>query len=317
MIARYLVGGLFLLALLTACAKVAKPEVQTIPSATPDISKTLQTDQTRTLKRVVAIARFSNETNYGKGVYLNNENTLGKQAMDIFSAKMANTGKFIMLERADLEFVDKEVEFSGSSQVKVPADYLVIGSITDFGRKNTGEVGMFSRTQKQTAFAKVHIRLINVKTGQIIYGEEGEGEASLEAGTVLGMGAQTGYDSTLNDKAIEAAISKLINNIINNLLNIPWKSYILGESAGSWIISGGKTQGIAIGDEFSVYQKGETVTNPQTNLPIELPGSKVATIRVNGLSGDTADNEMSLCTLVDGKIDPAQTGKYYVQASQK
>jgi len=302
--------------MLMGCATVSKPKIEKISPTTPVISPTLQSSQVRTLKRVVAIARFSNETNYGKGVYLNNENTLGKQAMDIFSAKMANTGKFIMLERADLEFLDKEAEFSGAAKVNIPADYLIIGSITDFGRKNTGKVGVFSRSQKQTAYAKVHIRLVNVKTGQIIYGEEGEGEATSEAGTTLGMGAQAGYDSTLNDKAIEAAISKMINNLMNNLLNSPWKSYILAENEGTWIMAGGKSQGIKEGDLFSVFQKGKTVVNPQTNMPIELPGEKVATIKVIQLSGNTTEDEISLCSLVDGKINSAENGQYYVQEAK-
>jgi curli biogenesis system outer membrane secretion channel CsgG len=303
--------------MIIGCATVSKPVVQNISPQEPAISLALQDNQSRTLKRVVAIARFSNETNYGKGVYLNNDNTLGKQAMDIFSAKMVNTGKFIMLERSDLEYLDKEADFTGKKMTNVASDYLVVGSITDFGRKNTGKVGAFSRSQKQTAYAKVHIRLINVKTGQIVYGEEGAGEAYSEAGTVLGMGAQQGYDTTLNDKAIESAISKLINNIINNLLNDPWKSYVLGESGGKWIIAGGKSQGIKVGDEYSVVQKGDTVINPQNNLPIELPGKNVATLKVIQLLGSTSEDEVSYCELVNGQIVNKDLSQYYVQESVK
>jgi len=314
------VNLLLLIAILVTmfgCATVPKPVVQKINPATPNISPSFNEDQQRTLKRVVAIARFSNETNYGKGVYLNNDNTLGKQAMDIFSTKMVNTGKFIMLERSDLEFLNNEADFSGNKAPDIPADFLVIGSITDFGRKNTGKVGAFSRSQKQTAYAKVHIRLVNVKTGQIIYGEEGSGEAYSEAGTVLGMGAQQGYDTTLNDQAIEAAIGKLINNIINNLLNIPWKSYVLSEVDGFWVIAGGKSQGIKVGDEYQVMQKGTTVINPQTNLPIELPGKNIATIKVVQLLGTSTQDEVSYCELINGKIVESDISKYYVQEMTK
>ena len=303
--------------LIFGCATVPKPKIEIIESNEPVISPTLKIDQTRTLKRVVAIARFSNETNYGKGIYLNNENVLGKQAMDIFSAKMANTGKFIMLERSDLEYLEKESDFSGSKKMNIPADYLIIGSITDFGRKNTGKVGVFSRSQKQTAYAKVHIRLINVNTGQVIYGEEGEGEAYSEVGTVMGMGAQQGYDATLNDKATEAAISKLINNIINNLLNNPWKSYLLGESNGTWIMAGGKSQGIMIADIFEVVKKGDSVTNPQTNLPIELPGQKVATIKVINVTGNSLEDEVAFCEVIYGNIDKNDLSIYYIQEAKK
>ena len=51
-----------------------------------------------TLKRKVAIGRFSNETQYAKGIFYDKENDpMGKLALDILSAKLAATGKFILL----------------------------------------------------------------------------------------------------------------------------------------------------------------------------------------------------------------------------
>ena len=94
------------------------------------------------------------------------------------------------------------------------ADFLIVGSVTEFGRKDQGKVGIFSRTKRQIAFAKVYVRLIDVRTGQILYSEEGEGEAFSEAGSVFGVGERAGYDSTINDKALDAAITNLSSNIL-------------------------------------------------------------------------------------------------------
>ena len=56
----------------------------------------------RTIKRKVAIGRFSNETQYAKGLFYDKENDpMGKQALDILSSKLASSGKFILLERED------------------------------------------------------------------------------------------------------------------------------------------------------------------------------------------------------------------------
>ena len=42
----------------------------------------------KTIKRKVAIGRFSNETTYGKGLFYDKKNDpMGKQALDILSAK--------------------------------------------------------------------------------------------------------------------------------------------------------------------------------------------------------------------------------------
>lgn len=299
------------------CATVNKPTEVSIAPVNPVISPTQYEQDTKTLKRVVAIARFSNETNYGKGVYLNNNSGIGKKAMDIFSSKLVQSGKFIMLERSDIEYLEKESTFNKTNMAQIPADYLIIGSITDFGRKTTGDVGAFSRSQKQVAYAKVNVRLVDVKTGQIVYGETGEGEAFSEAGTVLGMGSQTGYDSTLNDKAIDAAISKLVNNIMNNLLNNPWKSYFLSKENEGWIISGGKSQGIMVGDTFLVYENGKTITNPQTNLPIELPAKKIAKVKISDVLGDNVQNEVSICQLIEGEIDKDNLSKYFISENKE
>ena len=216
-----------LLGIFSSCATVKPPEKRNISQNTIQQSKSI-TNEEHSLKRKVAIARFTNETKYGQGFFYDkNEDRLGKQAMDIFSAKLSSTNKFVLVERSDLEYLNKEKEMSKISEVGIPADYLILGSITDFGRKATSDVGVFSRSKKQTAYAKVNVRLVEVKTGVIIYSEEGSGEAFSEAETVLGVGETADYDATLNDKVISVAIAKLVSNIAENLSNKRWRSYLL------------------------------------------------------------------------------------------
>ncbi|VBB47001.1 putative curli production assembly/transport component CsgG [uncultured Desulfatiglans sp.] len=295
-------------ALLAAgCATLDEDTVVQMPQQ-PVISKTLQQSQEETpkgLKRKVAVARFSNETRYGQSFFIDASNDrIGKQALDILSAKLMATDKFILLERADLDKIEKELALGNAGNLRNMADYLIVGSVTAFGRKDQSEVGIFSRVKKQIAYAKVHIRLIDVYTGQIIYSEEGEGEAFSEAGTVFGVGQKAGYDSALNDKALETAINNLSSNIIENLLDKPWKAYILGYEDGYFIISGGQSQNIKPGSFFEVIQEGKKVKNPQTNMFLTLPGHKIAELEVVQCVGDTVENEVSLCNLAHGSLSP-------------
>ena len=289
----------------TGCATVDRPDVRSIEEQ-PKISKIVEAKKNvhkPGLKRKVAVGRFTNETKYGQSFFLDkSQDRIGKQALDILSNKLNETDRFILLERADLDKIHKELEIAQTGTIKNSADYLIIGSVTEFGRKETGEVGIFSRTKKQLAFAKVHIRLVDVATGQILYSEEGTGEAYSEAGTVFGVGDQAGYDSAINDKALDAAITNLASNIIENLLNKPWKSYVLTKEGRMYIIAGGKSQGIKAGEMFDVLEKGKQVKNPQTNVQITLPGKKIAKIRVNSLVGDTLENEAAVCELVSGNL---------------
>jgi len=296
---------------LLRCSSVTTQVKPVEPVTEAKLSKPAVNEQ-RFLKRKVAIARFSNETTYGKGLFYDGKNDkLAKQAHDILSAKLAQTGKFILLERSDLEAINKELKMGGLGNLNIPADYLIIGSVSEFGRETKSDVGVFSRKKVQVAKAKVFIRLVDVSTGQIIYSEEGAGEASSEALTVVGLGGREGYNSALNDKAIEAAISKVVDNLIKNLLDKPWKAYILDYQDGNYIISGGKQQGILINDVFQVYKKGKKVKNPQTGFIIELPGKKVATIQVIAQAGNTAENEISICKLISGEL-PSQNFQDYV-----
>ena len=266
------------------------------------------------LKRKVAIARFSNETQYAKGAFYDKANDpMAKQALDILSTKLASSEKFILLERGDIDKVYEEMKANGNTSAsKIGADYLIIGSITEFGRKNVGNTKVFSQSKAQIVYAGISIRLVDVSTGMIIYSEEAKGEAETKNKTVLGYGQEVDYDASLNDKALSAAMSQLVENIIKNCMDRPWRSYILSSDENGIIISGGKSQGVAVDNEFYVYEKGKSIKNPQTGMMIELPGKKTGAVKVILTGGDTPQNEFSMVTITDGVINKDNLGNYYI-----
>ncbi len=269
----------------------------------------------KTLKRKVAIGRFSNETQYGKGIFYDKENDpMGKQALDILSSKLAASNKFILLERNDMSSLLKECQSGEKSAAQIGADYMIIGSITQFGRKNTGKQGLFSNTNVQEVEAAVDIRLVDVSTGLIVYSGEGKGEAQLTSKTTLGMGGKAGFDATLSDKAISEAIGQLVENIVNKCTDKPWQTYILSHDSDGTIIAGGASQGITVGDVFDVMTKGKKVKNPQTGIMIELPGKKIGTATVLSTGGDTPETEYSIVSISDGtNIDGNNLSNYYIK----
>ena len=122
--------------------------------------ETVNDNSKKVIKRKVAIGRFSNETEYGKGLFYDKDNDpMGKQALDILSAKLGASGKFILLERNDLQQLLEEANRNGqSAQQAIGADYMIIGSITEFGRKNTSQSQVFTTSKTQTVEAAVSIR---------------------------------------------------------------------------------------------------------------------------------------------------------------
>ena len=122
------------------------------------------------------MGRFTNETNYGRSLLNDAElDRIGKQASDMLTSRLIQSGQFVVLERTDLNKVLKEQQIAGDAKL-VGSDTLIIGSVTEFGRSVGGKTGFLSSTKVQTAKAKVDIRLVDVKTGHAYFsGDRGGG----------------------------------------------------------------------------------------------------------------------------------------------
>ncbi len=270
------------------------------------------------LKRKVAIGRFSNETQYAKGIFYDKENDpMGKQALDILSSKLAASGKFLLLERNDLATLLEENSKGDKIASTIGADYMIIGSITEYGRKNTGKSKVFSSEKTQTVEAAVAIRLIDVSNGLIIYSDEAKGVAELTTKTTMGLGGQASFDATLSDKAISEAIGQLVENIINKCTDSPWKTYFLAYEPDAILIAGGASQGIKEGMIFSILSKGKKVKNPQTGIMITLPGKKVGEVKVLSTGGDTPETEYSFVEVIGTtEVNSQNINNYIIEESK-
>ena len=124
----------------SGCATTKEVTTHDVPSSvkTTTVSKTLEVDKSRPkgLKRKVAIGRFSNETRYGQSFFLDkNNDRIGKQAMDILSAKLFQSGKFIMLERADLPKIEKELKMGKHTALDTLQIILLLVLLLSLGEK--------------------------------------------------------------------------------------------------------------------------------------------------------------------------------------
>jgi curli biogenesis system outer membrane secretion channel CsgG len=307
-ISKYILSAATLL--LSACATVTRePERIAAPVALPSVSTALPA--VPTLKRKVAVARFTNSTRYGKSLLSDNEaDPLANQAADMLVSRLIDSGRFIVLERDNLELIARENEImkldAGANLVGV--DALIIGSVTEFGRSTEGQSGFLSSTMKQSASATVEARLVDPRSGLAIFSASGKGESSVEAGEVAGFGSQAGYNAKINDSAIASAVSDLTSELIGKLQARRWSTDVLRVNASNIFISGGSRQGLKVGDRLSVETRGEVVKSGQSGLPITLPGERIAEIQVVSFFGEDEYSEGSIANVVSGAIanrDPA------------
>jgi curli biogenesis system outer membrane secretion channel CsgG len=303
------VGGLVSALVLGGCAVQAPPVVQR--EAPQGQAQQRQAQQAATaavpakptLKRKIALGRISNETKYGQSLLRDSkDDPLGKQVTDMLSKALTESGAYLVFERPDIARLKDESALTGQKLNLVGVDALIIGSLSEFGRKTVGQTGFASSTKKQIAFAKVDLRLVDVSTGQVFFATSGAGEASNESGAVFGFGSQADYDGTLNDAAIRLAVSEAVNRMSGEMAARPWQTSLLRIDGERIYLAGGKSQGLRPGMVFTVQTVGERVQSPQTGFDINLPGKTVAELRIDALFGESETNEGAVAAVVSGSL---------------
>jgi curli biogenesis system outer membrane secretion channel CsgG len=296
-------------AILSGCASQASSPTPTSPpvnqqaQAQAQQQKQAEAPKSVTLKRKIAVGRLTNETNYGRSLLRGaDEGKFDSKIADMFSQAIVNTDNFLIFERQDLELLENENALQEKPDELVGVDTLVIGSLTEFGRSTTGERGFLSSSAKQQATATVDIRLVDVDSGQVIGSVTGTGNSSTEQSRTMGFGSVSGYDGSLNDKAIGAAVNAAVAKMSQLLLENPWSADVLAIEDGQIFISGGEAQGVKSGQTFTVMTKGKKVKSSTTGTMITLPGKKLGKLEIADTFGTSELDQGAYGTLIEGSL---------------
>lgn len=177
-------------------------------------------------KSTLAVGNFENRTDYMRGLFSDGADRLGGQAKTILIGHLQQTGRFNVVERGNMDEIAKEAAIQGKEQKLQGADYVVTGQVTEFGRKETGDVqlfGILGSGKKQVAYAKVTLNIVDVLTSAVVYSTQGAGEYQLSNREVVGFGGTSGYDSTLNGKVLDLAVREAINRMVDGVESGAWK----------------------------------------------------------------------------------------------
>ena len=207
------------LALFSGCAKESSRVVQT-----PTVAS-LNTNYSGE-RIAVSVGRFNNQSSYNNGVFSDGEDRLGNQAQTILISNLQQSGRFSVLDRTNMRAINEESAISKSAQNLKGARYVITGDVTEFGRKTTGDhqlFGILGKGKTQTAYSKVNLNIVDVRTSEVVFSTQGAGEYELSNREVLGFGGTAGYDSTLNGKVLSLAIIEAVNNLVNGLENGAFK----------------------------------------------------------------------------------------------
>jgi len=211
-------------------------------------------------KRKVVIAEFKNNTRFGNA-------RLGNNLTDVMTTELVKSNRFIVLEREDLGKVMQEINFSNTlGQGKLAserkfqdADYVITGAITKYSVNTTGDKGVFSTSKTQKAEISFDMKMIDVRTGEVVLSDQGEGRSDVKYGTTLGVGKTGGYDEGLEQEAFRAAAIDVMENIIKTVDKTPWMANVAKVSGNKLYINAGKKSNVKIGTKLGVFKQGEAI----------------------------------------------------------
>ncbi len=188
-------------------------------------------------------------------------NDIGKGISDLVVQKLVQDGQYSVIERAALDKVLAEQNFSNSDRADpssaakigriLGVDAIILGTVTQFGRddqKKTigggGFGGLTSKygiggvqTRKSKAVVGITARMIDTSTAEILAAAEGFGE-SARSGTSLasaggggGSGGGGAYDvsssnfaNTILGEALHTAVNSLATQLDQNAAKLPTKT---------------------------------------------------------------------------------------------
>lgn len=192
-----------------------------------DVAKVATYNTTYTgTKSAISIGKFDNRSSYINGIFSDGVDRLGNQSKTILMTHLQQTGRFNVLDRANLSELKEEAGIKGQSQQLKGATYVITGDVTEFGRKEVGDrqlFGILGRGKTQVAYAKVNLNVVNVNTSEVVFSSQGAGEYELSNREIIGFGGTASYDSTLNGKVLDLAIREAVNNLVAGIESNAWQ----------------------------------------------------------------------------------------------
>jgi curli biogenesis system outer membrane secretion channel CsgG len=173
----------------------------------------------------VSIGKFDNRSNFMRGVFSDGVDRLGSQAKTALIAHLQESQRFSVLDRDNLSEIKQEAQLQGAAQTLRGASFVITGDITEFGRKDVGDMqlfGILGRGKSQVAYSKITLNVVNTLTSEVVFSARGAGEYTLSNREVLGFGGTAGYDATLNGKVIDLAMREAVDKLAT------------GRDAGQW-----------------------------------------------------------------------------------
>jgi len=260
---------------------------------------------------------------------------VGKGITDLLIANLVKNGTYSIIERAALDKLMAEQNFSNSDRANpssaaklgklLGVDAIVVGSITQFGNetknRNVGGggggwhgygVGGIGHS-KSNANVGVTARIVNVDTGEILAIAEGTGTSSRSSTSLLGGGGNwsgwgngavdfgsSNFQETIIGEATKQAVDKLTADVIADAPKVSVRAIqidgmVAAVDGGQIVLNVGKKAGVNVGDQLEVVRVTKEIKDPTTGAVIRRMTSTIGIVKATDV-----DDASAVCLPVSG-----------------
>lgn len=254
----------------------------------------------------IAVSNFENNSTWSWW-----GDNLGRAAADELATQLVQTGKYTVIERAQLDAILQEQNLGASGAVTsataakvgklLGVQLLLTGSITAFSIKRTsidmrGIGGSYSNAE-----SKIDARLVNTDTGEVVIVAVGQGNKRMGGGYFKGVSAEQTFDQGAAQEALRPAVEQVVVKLAEQTASLQSmtpaapEGQIVSTRAGSYYINRGAGAGVKVGQKFNVHHVVDEIKDADGRL-LDKVIEQTGVLEVTQVLANSA-----VCKLVSGK----------------
>lgn len=236
-------------------------------------------DADKYLRPTIAVMKFENRAPFPLSW------DLGGGMQEILVNELMETGRFQVVERAELGHVVSEQQLQASgltrAQGRVPTgrikncEYLIKGTVTDFGHVSSTSGGwsswhwdIFGGSSR--AVMGVILYVVDVESGEVVACESIDESVKARDVSVQAAYGQVAFGGSVFrqtplGQATAKVVEKAVERITRTIANRPWQPMVAQVADdGTVVLNGGRNHGLEQGNEFEILEAGQPIQDPAT-----------------------------------------------------
>ncbi|MCG6971492.1 MAG: CsgG/HfaB family protein [Gammaproteobacteria bacterium] len=253
-------------------------------------------------KTRVAVMDFDNKTPHGGW-------RIGRGASDMLATELVKLKKYSVIERDKLASILKEQDLGASGRIDpatavkigkvLGVDFIVTGSVTEYGQSSGGGGGGGVRVGKKGYHAGVDVRVVNATTGEIVFADSAEDSDTSMSVRVFGIGGGESFNEKKATKVLRQAIEKVVAKISfeggggGSAAAAKPVDVLIADVDGSTVtLNQGSAAGFKVGQKVKISRKDKEIKDPATGKVIKVKYKKIGTIEITTVESSYAEGKI-------------------------